>query len=117
MTARPVHWHEGMFLRPHHFQAAQRHLAGEVARADHWDCHYNWGLRRFSLDADALANNRFVVRTLQVRMRDGTMVSLPEDGDVPALDLKPALAGAPTVTIFLALPLLHIGRANVGARG
>src|SRR5437763_1864801 len=26
MTARPVHWHEGMFLRPHHFQAVQVRL-------------------------------------------------------------------------------------------
>ena len=25
MASRPVHWHEGMFLRPQHFQAADRH--------------------------------------------------------------------------------------------
>ena len=25
MTTRAVHWHEGMFLRPHHFNAAQQH--------------------------------------------------------------------------------------------
>ena len=25
MASRAVHWHEGMFLRPHHLQAAQRH--------------------------------------------------------------------------------------------
>jgi type VI secretion system protein ImpJ len=115
MTAHPVHWHEGMFLRPHHFQSAQRHLASQVAQADHWDCHHNWGLRRFSLDTDALANNRFVVRALQARLRDGTLVSLPEDGDVPALDLKPALEANRSATVLLALPVVHIGRANVSA--
>ncbi|MBY0228767.1 MAG: type VI secretion system baseplate subunit TssK [Gemmataceae bacterium] len=114
MAARPVHWHEGMFLRPHHFQAAQRHLAHETARGDKWDLHHNWGLRKLDLDKDALANNRFLVRSLQARLRDGTLVSLPEDGDVPALDLKPALERSPSLTVNLALPTLHLGRANVG---
>src|SRR5688572_28048231 len=27
MKNLPVHWSEGMFLRPHHFQAADRHWA------------------------------------------------------------------------------------------
>ncbi len=27
MQYLPVHWYEGLFLRPHHFQAADRHLA------------------------------------------------------------------------------------------
>src|SRR6478735_3425684 len=65
MTARPVHWHEGMFLRPHHFQAAGRFLAHEMARGDKWDLHHNWGLRSIQIDPDALANHRFVVRSLQ----------------------------------------------------
>ena len=37
MTARAVHWHEGMFLRPHHFQAAERsyhELAARQALSD-----------------------------------------------------------------------------------
>ena len=33
MSDRPVHWHEGMFLRPHHFQADRRQAALDVARA------------------------------------------------------------------------------------
>jgi hypothetical protein len=46
----PVRWHEGMFLRPHHFQAAQRHAAHELNRATHLNLHHDWGLR-------ALANS------------------------------------------------------------
>src|SRR5262249_42193625 len=113
MTARPVHWHEGMFLRPHHFQAAQRYAAAELARGTHWTLHHDWGLRTIDLDRDALANNRFVVRSLRARFRDGTLVSLPEDGDLPALDLKPVLEKNPSVTVLIGLPTLHLGRANV----
>ena len=53
MTARAVHWHEGMFLRPHHLQAAQRHIAQLQHTADQWDHPFSWGLRVFDLDRDA----------------------------------------------------------------
>ena len=117
MTARAVHWHEGMFLRPHHLQAAQRHIAHLQHLADHRDHPFDWGLRVFELDRDALANHRLVVRTLRARMRDGTLISLPEDGDLPALDLKSAFDREGVVTVFLGVPVLHLGRPNVaGAR-
>src|SRR5262249_15470854 len=115
MTARPVHWHEGMFLRPHHFQAAQRHASGDLHRSARWDLHHCWGLRSIDLDLDALANHRFVVRALQARLRDGTLVSVPEDGTLEALDLKPALGQGTSVTVSLAVPALHLGRANVAS--
>src|SRR5262245_49415880 len=110
MTSRPVHWHEGMFLRPHHFQAAQRYQAREAHRSHRWDVHHNWGLRHIELDRDALANNRLVVRELHARLRDGTQVAVPEDGDLAPLDLKVALERAASVTVYLAVPSLHVGR-------
>jgi len=113
MTMRPVHWHEGMFIRPHHFQAAQRHLIDLDGRSARWDVHYNWGLRSLELDRDALANHRLVVRSLQARLRDGTPVSVPEDGYLPEIDLKSALRLDSSVTVLLALPILQVGRANV----
>jgi type VI secretion system protein ImpJ len=112
MTARAVHWYEGMFLRPHHFQAAQRHWDDLMSRGAHWDIHYNWGLRGIDVDLEALANYRFVVRALQARLRDGTMVTLPEDGVLQPLDLKGAFERGNTVTVFLAVPVLRLGRAN-----
>src|SRR5947209_273626 len=102
MTVRSVHWHEGMFLRPHHFQAAQRHALHLNSRSEKWDLNYNWGLRAVTLDVDALANSRFVVRSLQARLPDGTLVAIPEDGVLPVLDLKNVFEQANNVTILLA---------------
>ena len=67
MAVRPVHWYEGMFLRPQQLQAAERFRHHAAAHGDKWDCHYNWGLRSIVIDGDALANYRFVIRSLQVR--------------------------------------------------
>ena len=70
MTKPMVHWDEGMFLRPHHFQAAQRYQLDLGARGAKWDYHYNWGLRNIDLDSEALANYRLVIRSVQARLRD-----------------------------------------------
>src|SRR5262245_12897155 len=79
MSDRPIHWHEGMFLRPHHFQAADRHMRQYVSQQVRWDEHHYWGVRHLKHDPDALGAFRFVVRHLEARMRDGTPVVLPDD--------------------------------------
>jgi type VI secretion system protein ImpJ len=117
MTARAVHWHEGMFLSPHHFQAAERHWAARGQADEKWDHHYNWGTRSIELDRDALSNHRLVVRRLRARLRDGTIVSVPEDGSLPERDLRPAFAQTAGVTAFLAIPVARLGQANVTEDG
>src|SRR5438270_8962591 len=112
MTARAVDWHEGMFLRPHHFLAAQQYHSYQANLSQRWDLHYNWGLRAIQLNLEGLSNSRFVVLSLKARLRDGTLVAIPEDGVLPVLDLKPALVGRNDVTISLALPVLQPGKAN-----
>jgi type VI secretion system protein ImpJ len=106
-----------MFLRPHHFQAAQRHNVYLSHLTEKWDVHYNWGLREARLDLDALANHRFVVRYLKARLRDGTLVAVPDDGNLPLLDLKSALEGNDNLTVFLAVPISNLGKANVSSNG
>jgi type VI secretion system protein ImpJ len=117
MTTRAVHWHEGMFLRPHHLQADQRHRALLAGRGEKWDCHYNWGLRSIELDPDALANYRLVVRALLARLPDGTLVAVPDDGDLPVVDLKEEFAHERRLTVYLAVPRYKEKGADVAADG
>lgn len=117
MTMQAIHWHEGMFLRPQHFQAAQNHYSALTSRSTKWDLHYNWGIRSIDLDLDALSNYRLVVRGLEARLRDGTLVSIPEDGNVPVLDLKEVFGREKSVTVFLAIPLRHFARSNIARDG
>jgi type VI secretion system protein ImpJ len=115
MSDDAVHWEEGMFLRPHHFQAAQRYSLEQSQRGDKWDLHYNWGLRDLDLDLDALANNRLVVRALKARLRDGTLVAVPEEGDLPKLDLNNAFERNEPLRVYLAVPMHSLKKANVPA--
>jgi type VI secretion system protein ImpJ len=118
MTTHEVNFHEGMFLVPHHFQAAHRHTLELLHLNSEFDLHYNWGLRSIEIDKDALNNKRFVVRSLAARLRDGTVVRVPQDGPLPELDLEEMLKLKNPTTISLAVPALQMGRANTaeGAR-
>lgn len=115
MNDGPVHWHEGMFLRPHHFQAAARHQAQTQSWGSKWDLHHNWGLRAIELDEDAIANHRLVIRSLRARLRDGTLVSVPEDGVLPTIDLKPAFERDRVAMVYLGVPSLAPGRPNAAS--
>ena len=84
MRNKPVDWSEGMFLRPHHFQAAERHINERIRTGEQWDNPYNYGLFSFDHSKEALANQHFEVRGLKARMRDGTLI---EGGVVLELDL------------------------------
>src|SRR5262249_22859365 len=105
---------EGMFLLPSQMQAAERFGLRQLHLSHKWDLHYDWGLRAIELDLGALANFRCSVRALKARLRDGTLISVPEDGSLGAVDLQPAFQRASPVTVYLALPQLRLGRSNIG---
>jgi type VI secretion system protein ImpJ len=117
MTTPPVHWHEGLFLRPHHFQAAERYVLDQARVSERFDTHYNWGVRSVDIDAEAIKNYRFVVHRLEARTRDGTLVVIGPDTPIAPLDLRPIMersSPGAMVDVLLAVPMLQIGRENTG---
>jgi type VI secretion system protein ImpJ len=115
MSERQVDWHEGMFLVPQQFQAERRYQEHIAHRSAKCDVHHNWGVRTIEIDEIALGNHRLVVRQLRARLRDGTLVATPEDGVLPVLDLKPGFEKSNQVTVYLAVPVLRLGRTNLAA--
>jgi type VI secretion system protein ImpJ len=105
-----------MFLRAQHFQTAERHVVHAAFRRQAWASHFSWGVRELGIDADALANNKLVVRALKACFRDGTMVAVPEDGTLTALDLRAAFQRAPNPTVYLAVPALDLSKPNATPR-
>ncbi len=116
MQNPPVHWSEGMFLRPHHFQAADRHwneLAGLHSKMDH---PYGYGVFHFGCSEESIANGMLEIVGLKLRLRDGTVVAL-EPNEVLKADLGTRLEAVRSSTgairVFLALPEVAEGRSNV----
>lgn len=111
-----IHWHEGQFLHPHHFQAADRHWSELTATQQQWDHPYGYGLQEVEINSDALASSNFEVNRIQARLPDGTLVSLGE-GQVPSrvqlkLSESSTTENSDTITVYLGVPQLRLGRVN-----
>lgn len=129
MKYLPVQWSEGMFLRPHHLQAAERHWGERLETSNQWDHPYHYGLRSVEVSPEAIANYQFELRQCQARLRDGTLIVIapgnePDRVDLSAgierqaeraISLQAGLAQSPTVRVYLGVPKLKLGRANVSA--
>src|SRR6185436_17168892 len=98
MTARSVYWQDGMFMWPHHMQQEERFQAERIRLSHHWDVHHNWGLRLLDFDLDDFKSGRLAIRRLRARMRDGTLIDVPAEGQLPTLDLNEFLATSDQVT-------------------
>jgi type VI secretion system protein ImpJ len=103
-----------MFLQPQHFQAADRHAREAWRRSEDWFHPFDWGFRALDLDREAVANATASVRSCEARFKDGTKLSVPDDAAVDPVELKgPLSAAAGEVTVYLAVPTVQGGRANV----
>lgn len=124
-----VNWYEGLFLRPQHLQSMERHWNETQHLSNLWSNPYSYGLYSIEISKEAIGNNQFEVRTLEARMRDGTLVSLKEGqepdrislkerqegSEVVSADLKEAFEKQPVLLVYLAIPKLNLGRINTAS--
>ena len=103
MTGRNrVAWREGMFLRPQHFQAQDRHFESFVSARHDWALPYSWGFSELELDASLAELGQVALRTAKGVMPDGTPFSIPADQPPP-----PPIAigsGVRDAIVYLTLP-------------
>jgi len=112
-----VNWHEGLFLRPHHLQATERHLhelIGQGALSDH-PLHY--GFQQLKISESSIQNYRIEIEEMRARLRDGTLVEVGLGGGltIERDRLVRALDRAESVQVLLAVPHLRPGQRNVGS--
>lgn len=130
MRNLPVHWYEGLFLRPQHFQSADRHWAEVHGKSGAWDDPCNYGIHQVRYSKEALGNYQFEVQQLQARLRDGTLIDL-DNGETPdrldlrtafapgteKIDLREAFEKEGAVTVYVGVPKVVLGRVNVARPG
>ncbi len=113
-----VHWHEGLFLQPHHLQLMQRRLQTDIRAARSLLYPWCFGILESRLSPDDLADGRIRFDRLRAIMPSGQEVNFPEDANLPPLDIKTELTrGAGTLEVLLAVPLWAKNRANAFRQG
>jgi type VI secretion system protein ImpJ len=108
-----VHWHEGLFLQPHHLQLMQRRLLSDIRAARGLFNPYCFGVLESRLSPDELADGRIRFERLRAILPSGQEVFFPEDANLPPLDIKAELTrGSGALELVLAAPLWAKTRAN-----
>ncbi|MEM9827799.1 MAG: type VI secretion system baseplate subunit TssK [Planctomycetota bacterium] len=71
-----VHWHEGLFLRPHHLQAWDRHWHEQATASERWSNPHAYGVASCTIVRDALAAGFFQLEAIRCKMPEGTLVEI-----------------------------------------
>ena len=111
--ALQIHWQEGLFFQPHHFQRMQKSLRDEIFSERRLSWAYPYGLIEARISRDELENFRLRFDRLRVMMPSGLEVNFPENAELPSFEIKQAFSkGSGSFTVFLGLPLWQTARAN-----
>ncbi len=106
-------WGEGLFLRPQHFQQQDRY---HEARLNQTACAlhpYAWGVRKLTIDHDALRHDVLRVEELSILFPDGEVYRAPNGDPLPLqVRLGELPAGLQAVTFHAALPSLKTHGEN-----
>jgi len=124
MQNQPVHWAEGLFLRPHHLQATDRYWHELLSTSSQFDHPYNYGLSKVKVNQNALDNQVFELTSCHARFREGTILAF-DSSKIDRVNLIEKLESDPSfakflreslsIKVFLGIPQLRLGRVNVGA--
>ncbi|QNQ09575.1 type VI secretion system baseplate subunit TssK [Sphingomonas alpina] len=102
-----VAWHEGMFLRPQHFQAQDRFTEAQLrARVDTirpWP----WGLTELVIDEDLATIGKFAIQRASGVLPDGTPFAIPDD--IPPPEPLDVPGDARDALVSLTLPASQLG--------
>jgi type VI secretion system protein ImpJ len=113
-----VHWHEGLFLQPHHLQTMQRATQMEIRALRSLLFPFCYGVVDAKLSYDDLANGRLRFERLHVIMPGGQELRFPEEAQLPSLDIRAeASRGAGQLEVLLSVPLWVKNRANAFRSG
>ncbi|MBK9991118.1 MAG: type VI secretion system baseplate subunit TssK [Verrucomicrobia bacterium] len=108
-----LHWHEGLFLYPHHLQYLQHSVYSELDAIRRLGMPKGYGVIEATVSQDELANYRLRFDVLKAMMPSGQLISANENADVFDLDLKPLFASGETqFLISLVVPTWQPKRAN-----
>ncbi|RJP32496.1 MAG: type VI secretion system baseplate subunit TssK [Phycisphaerales bacterium] len=108
-----THWSEGMFLRPHHLQAAQRWFDTVVAAGYDALRPFAWGFVEMRIAPEPLENFTLRLDECTLRLKDGTWVNIPENTEIAPLNFEKELAAAGgSIRLFFGIPRRQEVRAN-----
>jgi type VI secretion system protein ImpJ len=99
-----VTWSEGLFLRQHHLQQADRYAEQLIENRTRHISPYPWGFAQIKIDDDLAQRNKFGLRQATGVFQDGTPFDMPGTSPLPPpIDVP---EGSDKQTVWLTVPAI-----------
>lgn len=116
--ARPIHWQEGLFLQPHHFQWQDLYLQSQIDPINRYLQPSFWGTGRIAIHEEALSNHIFSVISGEFRFRDLTHAIYPGNAVLESRNFEKAWKDRDKpFTVYLGIRKLSRDGKNVSDPG
>ncbi|MHB1045259.1 MAG: type VI secretion system baseplate subunit TssK [Thermoanaerobaculia bacterium] len=113
-----VLWAEGMFLRPHHLQTAERYREEALQREIQRIQPFFFGLQSLDVAPDQLENFVFEIRDVSLKLKDGTALSSDSTLRISPRSFKNELDKASgRMRVFVGVPVMRETAPNTFAPG
>ena len=113
-----VLWAEGMFLRPHHLQTAERYREEALQREIQRLQPFFYGLQSLDVAPDQLENFVFEIRDVSLKLKDGTALSSDSTLRLSPRSFKNELDKASgRMRVFVGVPVMRETAPNTFAPG
>ncbi len=113
-----VLWAEGMFLRPHHLQTAERFREEALQREIQRLQPFFYGLQSLDVAPDQLENFVFEIRDVSLKLKDGTALSSDSTLRLSPRSFKNELDKASgRMRVFVGVPVMRETAPNTFASG
>ena len=113
-----VLWAEGMFLRPHHLQTAERYREEALQREIQRIQPFYFGLQSLDVAPDQLENFVFEIRDVSLKLKDGTALSSDSTLRISPRSFKNELDKASgRMRVFVGVPVMRESAPNTFAPG
>ena len=84
MYNSPPFWEHGVFLQPQHFQLTYLQHLRQISQAQALLNPWLWGVRKITINEDALASDIFEVINLELLLPSGDWIFVPDNADLLA---------------------------------
>ena len=111
-----IHWHQGMFLQPQHFQLAERQQFMHTRPIAQSGLPHFWGIGELSLSAAAVANQRIEIQSARLLFEDQTYVEYPGNAVIAHRSFDASrITGERPMRVYLGLRRFSHDGGNVSA--
>ncbi len=110
---KSIHWHEGLFLRQHHFQQLQSNIYSSMNEERKAFNFHTYGVRSIVPSESSLENNLLNVDSLVAIMPSGQEICIPGNTTLKPFKIDETIfENEKSRTVYLAVPLWTLNDSN-----